>query len=171
MSKQLQLSPQLQAEHCLHVNLDALDLNELRAHEREALEALAGLNDYLSKPGKSVEAVLHAQHLSRKLRLHMMHLRDLIHSNQAAVALTHAIASGHGPVMNPPLPKPGKRSRVIRTPTSADNATSGHILILSNATQCSGTKAVCGGEAKEGEPADSLAKPDGERSEGGGRRW
>lgn len=65
----------------------------------------------------------------------------------------------------------GHGSSVIRAPLGADNATSGHIQILSNATQCSGTKAVCGGEAKEGEPTDSLAKPDGERSEGGGRRW
>lgn len=65
----------------------------------------------------------------------------------------------------------GHVSSVIRAPLCADNATSGHIQILSNATQCSGTKAVWGGEAKEGEPSDSLAKPDGERSEGGGRRW
>jgi hypothetical protein len=149
MSTQLQLSPQLQAEHCLHANLDALDLNELRAHEREALEALAGLNDYLSKPGKSVEAVLHAQHLSRKLRLHMMHLRDLIHSNQAAVALTHAIAAGHGSFMNPPLPKPGKRSRVVRTPTSADNAASGPLEIPGNKPTAWDTEARRGGEAKE----------------------
>lgn len=66
---------------------------------------------------------------------------------------------------------PNTYLRVIRRPAGADNATSGHIQILSNATQCSGTKAVCGGEAKEGEPSDSLAKPDGERSEEGGRRW
>lgn len=125
MSTQLQPSPQLHAEHCLHVNLDALNLDELIAHEQEALDALAGLNDFLSKPGRSVAAVLHAKHLSRKLRLHMMHLRDLIHSHQAAVALTHAMASGHGPVMDPPLPKPGKRSRVIRPLSSADNAASG----------------------------------------------
>lgn len=125
MSTQLQLSPQLLAEHCLHVNLDALDLRELEAHEREVHEVQAGLNDYLCKPGRSIGAVEHVNNLNRRLRLHMMHLRDLIHSHQAAVALTHAMASGHGPLMAPPLPKPGKRSRVVRTPTSADNATSG----------------------------------------------
>lgn len=125
MSTQLQPSPQLLAEQCLQVNLDALNLDELRAHEKEALEALAGLNDFLSKPGKSVEAVLQAQRLSRKLRLHMMHLRSLIQGHQAAVAWTHAMASGNGPAMVPSLPKPSKRFRVVRTSTSADNAASG----------------------------------------------
>ena len=60
---------------------------------------------------------------------------------------------------------------VIRSPNGADNATSGHILILSNTTQLCGTKAVCGGEAKEVEPTCNLAKPVCKRSDGGGRRW
>ena len=150
MSSQLQPSPHLLADNCLHVNLDALDLRELEAHEREVHEVQAELNDYLCKPGRSIGAVQHVNNLNRKLRLHMMHLRDLIRSHQAAAALTHAIASGHGPVMSPPLPKPGKRSRVVRTPTSADNATSDPIQILSNDPQGRGAKAVWGGEAKEG---------------------
>lgn len=146
----LQPSTQLRADEFIRTNLDALDLHDLKAHEVNALEILAGLNDFLTQPGRSVGAVQHANQLRRRLQLQLARLRDLIQAHQSATAMTHALAAGHGLDMLHLARVPGKRSRVIRSQPSADNATSGPIQVLSNDPQGRETKAVWGGEAKEG---------------------
>ena len=172
MTIQTQSSPMLRAIDLMRVNIEDLNTEELNAHAVEVLDTIAALNDYINGPlHKSHNALLNAHQLTRKLSLHMARLRDLLQARQSAHAIAEASRTANAPSLSPDMSAFGWRSRVIRPLNSADNATSGHIQILSNATQWSGTKAVCGGEAKEGEPSESLAKPDGERSEGGGRRW
>ena len=62
-------------------------------------------------------------------------------------------------------------SCVISAPVGADNATSGPISILCNATQWREAISKWGGEAKEAEPTSILAKPVCKRSVKGGLRW
>jgi hypothetical protein len=164
-------SPMLKAIDLMRVDIDAMALQDLEGHAVDVLDTIAALNDYINGGfPKSHNALLNALRLNHKLCLHMARVRDLIQARKSAYAMVQGMPSTSAPILSG-VPAMGRRSRVIRPLTSADNATSGHIQILSNATQCSESKAVCGGEAKEVEPSDSLAKPDGERSEGGGRRW
>ena len=172
MQTPTQPSPMVHAIDLMRINVEELDLQDINAHAREVLDTIAALNDYINGPlHKSHNALLNAYQLNRKLCFHMARVRDWMQARQAASAMEQASNAVNTPSIPHGLPAMGRRSRVIRPLPSADNATSGHIQILSNAAQWSETKAVCGGEAKEGEPSDSLAKPDGERSEGGGRRW
>lgn len=146
----LQPSTQLRADEFIRTNLDALDLHELKAHHVDALEILAGLNDFLNQPGRSVGALQHANQLRRRLQLQLARLRDLIHGHQSAMAMNHALAAGHGLDMLHLARVPGKRSRVIRSLNSADNATSGPLEISGNEPTAQATEARRGGEAKEG---------------------
>ena len=172
MQTPTQPSPMVHAIDLMRINVEELDLQDINAHAREVLDTIAALNDYTNGPlHKSHYALLNAYQLNRKLCLHMARVRDWMQARQAASAMALTSHTGSVPGIPQGLPAMGRRSRVIRSLPSADNATSGHIQVLSNATQWSETKAVCGGEAKEVEPSDSLAKPDGEQSEGGGRRW
>lgn len=172
MQTQIHLSPMVKAIDLTRVNLDKLYFQDLEAHAADVLDTIAALNDYMnSNAPKSANARLNAKQLARKLCLHMARVRDLINARKLTLAMTQSLPPANALGVSQGVPGMGRRSRVIRAPIGADNATSGHIQILSNAPQGSGARAVCGGEAEEGETTDSLAKPDGERSEGGGRRW
>lgn len=153
MTDQLQPSPQMQAEQFIRANLDTLGLHDLQAHEAIALHALAGLNDYTIRPGLSVGAMLSARKLVRDVNRQLLHLRTLIHAQQAVMALSHAVAAGQVSLMAPAMAKPGKHSRVIRSLPSADNAASGPSTISSNAQLGRDSEAAEGGEAKEAPPA------------------
>lgn len=151
MQTQLQPSPMLHAIDLMRVNVDELDLPDLRAHAVEVLGTIAALNEYINGPlHKSLNALLNALQLSRKLCLHMARVRDLIQAHQSANAMAQATIAANTPSVPQRVPTMGRRSRVIRPLKSADNATSGPIQILSNDPQGRGAKAVWGGEAKEG---------------------
>lgn len=172
MDAKPQPSPMLQAIDLLRVNLDALLLDDLHVHATTVLTTIAALNDYMnSATPKSANALRNARMLSHKLGLHMARLRDLLQSKLSAVALTQYHGASGSQPLTPAHRMGGGSRRVIRTPTGADNAASGPLEILGNEPQAQVPEARRGGEAKEGEPTDSLAKPGGERSEGGGRRW
>ncbi|MES2283396.1 MAG: hypothetical protein V4542_18425 [Pseudomonadota bacterium] len=172
MDAQPQPSPMLQAIDLLRVNVAALQLDDLHAHSTTVLATIAALNEYMNSTApKSANALRNARMLSHKLSLHMARLRDMLQGKQSAMAFIQSHAS---PDLLPPTParRMGLGSRsVIRAPTGADNAASGPLEILGDEPQAQVPETRRGGEAKEGEPTDRLAKPGGERSEGGGRRW
>lgn len=155
---QLQPSPQLRADIFVKVNLDVLDLSELERIEQEGLDALAGLNDYIAQPGRSAPAIRQATRLGAKVRMQLAHLRDLMQGRKSAMALLQAAASGHGALVARPLPAPGKRSRVIRSLSSANNAASDLIDVHGNAPQGRDREGRSGGEAEEARPDESPAK-------------
>ena len=81
-------SPMLQAIDLRHVNIDALNLEDLEAHAQQVLDTLGGLNEYTNSPApKSANAKRNALHQARKLRLHMARVRDLINAYKLAAAL------------------------------------------------------------------------------------
>ena len=166
-----QPSPMLKAIDLIRVNIDELHFPEIETHAVEVLDTIAALNDYINGAlTKSHNALLNAHQLSRKLCLHMARVRDLINARKAAQAFAqsaHAINMSHLPRAVPAMKQP---SRVIRPLKSADNAASGPIELLWSEPTAQSTKAQWGGEAKEVPSAESLAKPDGERSERGGRQ-
>ena len=91
MSDTLQPSPMLAASELIRVNIDAMQLDDLLDHERHALETLAGLNDFINRPGrKGADELRNAMRLVGKVMHHMAHLRDLINARKAAVALVQA---------------------------------------------------------------------------------
>lgn len=158
---QLQASPQMRADIFAKVKLDALDLSELESIEHEGIEVLAELNDFIAQPGRSAPALQHAMALGRKVRMQMAHLRDVIQARKSATALLQAAASGHGPLVSRSLPGPGKRHRVIRSLTSANNAASDLFGLPGNAPQGWDREGRSGGEAEEARPHESTAKPGG----------
>ena len=172
MDTQPQLSPMLQAIDLLRVNVEALQFDDLYAHSTTVLATIAALNEYRNSTNpQSANARRNARMLAQKLGLHMAMLRDLLQGKQSAMAMIQAHASS-GLLPLTPAHCMGRGSRrVIRKPPGADNAASGPLEILGNGPQAQVPEARRGGEAKEGEPANSLAKPGGERSEGGGQRW
>ena len=91
MTNTLRASPMLQAAELLRVNIDAMQLDDLLDHERQVLESLAGLNDFINRSGrKSADELRNAMRLSGKLMHHLAHLRDLIQARKAALALMQA---------------------------------------------------------------------------------
>ena len=99
-------SPMLQAIDLVRVNIDAMTLEDLEAHAQQVLDALGGLNEYTNSPApKSANAKRNALHLARKLRLHMVRVRDLINAHKlAAVAATMQAAGSASlaPCARPP---------------------------------------------------------------------
>jgi hypothetical protein len=84
-------SPMLHAIDLTRVNVDAMTLEQLRAHANDVLDTIGALNEYLNSPApKSANAKLNGLRLAKKLRLHMAHVRDLINAHQAAMALVGA---------------------------------------------------------------------------------
>ena len=84
-------SPMLQSIDLTRVNVDAMLLEDLEAHAREVLDTIGAMNEYINSPApKSANAKLNGLRLAEKLRLHMAHVRDLIHAHQAALALLGA---------------------------------------------------------------------------------
>jgi hypothetical protein len=143
-------SPMLKAIDLVRVNLDDMGLQDLQDHAADVLDTIAALNDFINGGlPKSHDSLLNALRLNRKLCLHLARLRDWVQARQSATAMAQAMPSASGPSLSG-VPVMGRRSRVIRPLTSADNATSGPIQILSNDPQGRGTNAVWGGEAKEG---------------------
>jgi len=133
MQNTLIASPQLRATDFIQISFEGKTLQDLLDMEQEGLQVLAGLNDYLTLP-RSVNATLQARRLITKAMQQMAHLRSLIYAHKAAEGLRHAVASGHAehpslvPVEHGGASMPrgmGRKSRVVRTPTSADNAASG----------------------------------------------
>lgn len=134
MQNTLIASPQLRATDFIQISFEGKTLQDLLDMEQEGLQVLAGLNDFLTVP-RSVNATLQARRLITKAMQQMAHLRSLIYAQKAAEGLRHAVASGHAD--HPPWLVPvehgggamprgmGRKSRVVRTPTSADNAASG----------------------------------------------
>jgi hypothetical protein len=144
-----EISPELRAINLVRADIDAMALQDLEAHAADVQETIAALNDYINGPlPKSHTALLNAARQNRKLCLHMARVRDLIQARKAAYAIVQSMPSTSAPGLLS-VPAMGRYSRVIRSLTSADNAASGHIQILSNDPQGSEAKAVCGGEAKE----------------------
>ena len=91
MSNLLSASPMIAASEQIRVNVDAMQLDDLIDHERRALETLAGLNDFINRPGrKGADELRNAMRLVGKVMHHMAHLRDLIHARKAAMALVQA---------------------------------------------------------------------------------
>ena len=144
-----QPSPMLNAIDLVRADIDAMALQDLEDHAVDVLDTIAALNDYINGGlPKSHDALLNADRQNRKLRMHMARVRDLIQARKAAYAMVQSMPSTSAPGL-PGMPSIGRRSRVVRPLTSADNAASGHIQVLSNDPQGRGAKAVCGGEAKE----------------------
>lgn len=142
-------SPMLMAVDLVRVDIDAMGLQDLEAHATAVQDTIEALNEFINGMApKSPETLLSALRRARKLRMHMARVRDLIQARQSAVAVMQGMQLASAPGMFG-MPSMGRRSRVIRPLTSADNAASGHIQVLSNDPQGSGAKAVCGGEAKE----------------------
>jgi hypothetical protein len=142
-------SPMLMAVDLVRVDIDAMGLQDLEAHATSVLDTIEALNEFINGMApKSHDTLLSALRRARKLRMHMARVRDLIQVRQSAYAVMQGMQSASSPSLSG-MPSMGRRSRVIRPLTSADNAASGHIQVLSNDPQGSGAKAVCGGEAKE----------------------
>lgn len=158
---QLQPSPQIRADMFVKVKLDELDLCDLQRTEREGLDVLAELNDFIAQPGRSAPALHHAIELGRKVRMQMAHLRDVMQARKSAIALSQAAASGHGPLVSRSLPGPGKQRRVIRSLASANNAASDLFDVPGNAPQGWDREGRSGGEAEEARPHERPAKPGG----------
>ena len=143
------ISPELHAIDLVRADIDAMALQDLEDHAVDVLDTIAALNDYINGGlPKSHDALLNAMRQNRKLCLHMARVRDLIQARKAAYAMVQGMPSTSAPGLSG-MPSMGRRSRVVRPLTSADNAASAHIQVLSNDPQGSGAKAVCGGEAKE----------------------
>ncbi len=88
MSSTLIPSPMFASSELLRVNLDALQLDDLIEHEREARKVLAELNHYTNQPTRrSADERRNLASLSEKMRMHMAHLRTLIDARKAALAL------------------------------------------------------------------------------------
>lgn len=91
MSGTLQPSPMLEASELIRVNVDAMQLDDLEDHARHVLDTIAALNCYINSPGrKSPDELSNAIRQSKKLRIHMAHVRDLINAHKAAAALVQA---------------------------------------------------------------------------------
>ena len=153
MSTQPTPSPMLEAVDLLRVNINALLPVDLEAHAKHVLVTIAALNAYINSPHpKSANALRNALMLVRKLGLHMARLRDLMQAHQSAMALVAAVpATGVQSLLQiTGIPRMGRRSRVIRTTTGADNATSGPLEISGNEPTAQAPEARRGGEAKEG---------------------
>ncbi|WP_138514691.1 hypothetical protein [Rhodoferax bucti] len=68
-----------------------MQLDDLIEHQREALDALAELNDRLNLPGrKSADERRNMTRLWKALMVHLAQLRDLINARKAAMALVQA---------------------------------------------------------------------------------
>ena len=81
-------SPMLHAIDLTRVNVDAMLLDDLESHAMQVLDTIGAMNDYLNSPApKSAVAKLNGLRLANKLRSHMAHVRDLINTHQAALAL------------------------------------------------------------------------------------
>lgn len=153
MSNTLQPSAQLIADDLLRVNIDSLQGDELPKHHQAALDALAGLNDYINSPApKSFDDIAQARRRADKLRALLPRLRDLVQAHQSAKAMTkHLESQAAGAEHAPPLGMPslGRKRRVIRPLDSADNAASGPSAISGNEPTARDSKSAKGGEAKE----------------------
>ena len=91
MSGTLQPSPMLEASELIRVYVDAMQLDDLEDHAKHVLDTIAALNGYVNAPGrKSPDELSNAIRLSKKLRMHMAHVRDLINARKAALALMQA---------------------------------------------------------------------------------
>ena len=142
-------SPMLMAVDLVRVDIEAMGLQDLEAHAAVVLSTIEELNEFINSVApKSHDTLMNARQRSRNLCMHMARVRDLIQVRQSAAAMMQGMQSASAPSISG-MPSLGRRSRVIRPLTSADNAASDHIQVLSNDPQGSGTKAVCGGEAKE----------------------
>ncbi len=142
-------SPMLKAIDLVRVNVDQMGLQDLEAHATEVLGTVEALNEFINSAApRSHNTELDALQRARNLRMHMARVRDLIQACKSVNALLQTVPTTTAPGMAS-VPAMGRRSRVIRPLTSADNAASGHIQVLSNDPQGRGAKAVCGGEAKE----------------------
>lgn len=149
MNNTPEISPELRAIDLVRADIDAMALQDLEAHGADVLDTIAALNGYVNGGlPMSHAALLNAARQNRRLCLHMARVRDLIQARKAAYAMVQGMPSTSAPGLTG-VPAMGRRSRVVRPLTSADNAASGHVQILSNDPQGRGAKAVCGGEAKE----------------------
>ncbi len=91
MTSTLLPSPALKATDLMRVNIDLLTLVELDNHAINVLYTISELNDYINSPTrKSFDLLRDAIRLAKKLSIHMLHVRDLVHAQSAATALMHA---------------------------------------------------------------------------------
>ena len=142
-------SPMLMAVDLVRVDIDAMGLQDLEAHATAVMDTIEALNEFINGMApKSHDTLLSALRRARKLRMHMARVRDLLQARQSAYAVMQAMQSASSPSLSG-IPAMGRRSRVIRPLTSADNAASGPLEILGNEPQDQVPEARRGGEAKE----------------------
>ena len=125
-------SPMLKAIDLQRADLDQMAIQDLGDHAVATLDTIAALNDYINGGNrKSHDALLNALRLNRKLCSHMTRIRALMQVRQLAQAIVRDAPSTSALFMSN-VPGMSRRSRVIRSLPSADNATSGPITIPSN---------------------------------------
>jgi hypothetical protein len=153
MSDTLIPSVQLIADDLLRVNLDSLHDDDLPEHHQAALDALAGLNDFINSPArKSWHELAGCKRRVERLREHLANLRNLIRTRQSVQAIRqHLQSQGAAAAHAPPsgMPSLGRKRRVIRPLDSADNAASGPSEVSEAEPQAQARKPPRGGEAKE----------------------
>jgi len=165
------LSAMLRAIDLVRVDIDSKDLFELEAHYLEVLDVIAGLNDYVNRPGrKSAREVSNAEVQTLNMGRHLIRLRAVMNARRLIEEMAQASSAASVPAAAHRVAGMGGRSRVIRPLPSADNAAPDPFVIPQQEPTAHAKEAQRGGEAKGAEFADRQAKPAGERSEGGERR-
>lgn len=150
MTNTMQASPMLRAIDLARLDAEAMSLEDLEAHSKEVSDTLAGLNDYLNSPSpKSRNALANAKKRAETLAARMPLLRDLIQLRQSERSMMQLLESANDPAPSMGMPSLGRRSRVIRSLNSADNAASGPSAISGNEPSARDSKLAEGGEAKE----------------------
>ncbi len=88
MNGKINTSPMLAAIDLVRVSVDSMTLEELECHAVRVLDTISVLNDYInSSTFKGINALRNAVQQARKLAAHMRHVRDLINSQSAVVAM------------------------------------------------------------------------------------
>ena len=104
-------SPMLQAIDLMRVNIDAMGLEDLEAHAQQVLDILGGLNEHTNSPTlKSGNAKRNALHQTRKLRLHMAQVRDLINAHQLAAVMVTTMQASESAAAQAGSPPCGKHA-------------------------------------------------------------
>jgi hypothetical protein len=150
MQSKIQPSPMLAALNLTRLNAEAMSFEDLEEHYKEVLDTLAELNDYINSPSpKSREALADAKKRAEALAARLPLLRDLIQFRQSERSMMQLLQSASDPTPSMGMPSLGRRPRVIRPLSSADNAASGPSTISGNEPSARDSKSAKGGEAKE----------------------
>lgn len=150
MTSTLQASSMLRAIDVTRLDAVAMSLEELEAHHKDVSDTLAELNDYRNSPSpKSHDAWTTAKQRAEALSARLALLRDLIQLRKSEQSMMQLLQSASDPAPSLGMPSLGRRSRVIRSLNSADNAASGPSAISSNEPTARDAKSSKGGEAKE----------------------